>query len=71
MRYAMVLISLLVTITTSADDTSSVDSIVNAYYEVVSGPEGFIYDADRDASIHADGALITKVFPHGSFKDMI
>ncbi len=68
MRYAMVLISLLVTITTYADDTSSIGSIVNAYYEVVSGPEGFIYDADRDASIYADGALITKVFPDGRFQ---
>ena len=52
----------------NADDTSSIDNIVNAYYEVVSGPEGFIYDADRDANIHADGALITKVFPDGRFQ---
>ena len=43
------------TMTAYADDTSSIDSIVNAYYEVVSGPEGFIYDADRDTNIHADG----------------
>ena len=68
MRYVLVLISLLVTMTAYADDTSSIDSIVNAYYEVVSGPEGFIYDADRDTNIHADGALITKVFPDGRFQ---
>ena len=68
MRYAPLLISLLVTMTAYADDTSSIDSIVNAYYEVVSGPEGFIYDADRDTNIHADGALITKVFPDGRFQ---
>ena len=68
MRYALVFMSLLVTMTAYADDTSSIDSIVNAYYEVVSGPEGFIYDADRDTNIHADGALITKVFPDGSFQ---
>jgi len=68
MRYALLLISLLVTMTAYADDTSSIDSIVNAYYEIVSGPEGFIYDADRDANIHADGALITKVFPDGRFQ---
>ena len=68
MRYVLLLISLLVTMTAYADDTSSIDSIVNAYYEVVSGPEGFIYDADRDTNIHADGALITKVFPDGSFQ---
>ena len=68
MRYVLLLISLLVTMTTDADDTSSIDSIINAYYEVVSGPEGFIYDADRDTNIHADGALITKVFPDGRFQ---
>ena len=68
MRYALMLMSLLVTMTAYADDTSSIDSIVNAYYEVVSGPEGFIYDADRDANIHADDALITKVFPDGRFQ---
>ena len=68
MRYGLLLISLLVTMTAYADDTSSIDSIVNAYYEVVSGPEGFIYDADRDANIHADGALITKAFPDGRFQ---
>ena len=68
MRYVLLLISLLVTMTTYADDTSSIDSIINAYYEVVSGPEGFIYDADRDTTMHADGALITKVFPDGRFQ---
>ena len=68
MRYALLLTSLLVTMTAYADDTSSIDSIVNAYYEVVSGPEGFIYDVERDANIHADGALITKVFPDGRFQ---
>ena len=68
MRYVLLLMSWLVTMTAYADDTSSIDSIVNAYYEVVSGPEGFIYDADRDTNIHADGALITKVFPDGRFQ---
>ena len=58
MRYALLLISLLMTMTAYADDTSSIDSIVNAHYEVVSGPEGFIYDADRDTNIHADGCLL-------------
>ena len=68
MRYVLVLMSLLITIPSYADDTVSIDSIVNAYYEVVSGPEGFIYDADRDTNLHADGALITKVFPDGRFQ---
>jgi hypothetical protein len=64
----LVLINLLVSMPGYADDTSSIDNIVNAYYEVVSGPEGFIYDSDRDTNIHANGALITKVFPDGRFQ---
>ena len=68
MLYALVLISFLMMMPAYADDTASIDSIVNAYYEVVSGPEGFIYDAERDTNIHADDALITKVFPDGRFQ---
>ena len=68
MRSVLMLISLLVSMQSYADDTSSIDNIVNAYYEIVSGPEGFIYDGDRDTNIHANGALITKVFPDGSFQ---
>ena len=68
MRFVLVLMSVLITSPSYADDTMSIDNIVNAYYEVVSGPEGFIYDADRDTNIHASGALITKVFPDGRFQ---
>lgn len=68
MRYALLLTSLLMTIPSYADDTGSIDAIVSAYYDVVSGPEGFIYDADRDSKLHASGALITKFFPDGSFQ---
>ena len=49
----------------SADDTSSVDAIIDAYYEVISGPIGFIYDAERDENVHAPDALITKFFLDG------
>jgi len=51
-----------------ADDTASVDAIIDAYYEVISGPEGFVYDADRDANIHAKEALITKFSLDGSMQ---
>jgi len=35
---------------------------------VISGPKGHLYDAQRDASIHAEGALITKFFQDGRFQ---
>ena len=51
-----------------ADDTSSVDAIVDAYYDVVSGPVGFVYDAERDENIHTRDALITKFFLDGTIQ---
>ena len=49
-----------------ADDTASVDAIIDAYYEVISGPVGFVYDAERDENIHAPDAVITKFFLDGT-----
>ena len=49
-----------------ADDTASVDAIIDAYYEVISGPAGFVYDAERDENLHAPDALITKFFLDGT-----
>jgi hypothetical protein len=49
-----------------ADDTASVDAIIDAYYEVISGPVGFVYDAERDENIHASDARITKFFLDGT-----
>ena len=51
-----------------ADDTASIDAIIEAYYDVISGPEGFIYDADRDTNIHTKEALITKFSLDGSMQ---
>ena len=51
-----------------ADDTASIDAIIDAYYDVISGPEGFVYDADRDANIHVKEALITKFSLDGSMQ---
>lgn len=45
-----------------ADDTASVDAIIDASYEVISGPVGFVYDAERDETIHTPDAAITKFF---------
>ena len=68
MRYVLLLLSILIAMPSYAGDTESIDDIVNAYYDVVSGPEGFVYDEDRDTKMHADGALITKFFPDGMFQ---
>ncbi len=46
-------------------DVESVDAIVDAYYDVISGPTGYTYDADRDASLHAPDALITRLSAKG------
>ncbi len=46
-------------------DVESVDATVNAYYDVISGPAGYAYDAERDASLHAPGALITRLTAKG------
>lgn len=44
----------------SADpaDVGTLDDIIRAYYEVVSGPAGEAADRDRDFSLHVDGALV-------------
>lgn len=49
-----------------ADDTASVDAIIDAYYDVISGPVGFVYDSERDKNIHARDAQITKYFLDGT-----
>jgi hypothetical protein len=41
------------------DDVSSIDGIIRAYYEIVSGPEGEAPDAARDRSIHHPDAWVS------------
>ena len=41
-----------------AEDVSSIDGIINAFYEVVSGPAGEPADIERDRSIHHPGAWV-------------
>lgn len=40
------------------EDVKTVDGIINAYYEIVSGPAGSIPDWDRDLAIHIPDAQV-------------
>ena len=69
---ALIFLALLVfPVKTRADDyplqsdVSSIDAIVNAYYNVISGPEGHNYNAERDRSLHAPQAIITRTSADG------
>ena len=42
----------------SPDDVASIDGIIRAYYEVVSGPAGATSDVARDRSLHHPGAWV-------------
>ena len=46
-------------------DVESVDAIIDAYYDVISGPAGHEYDAERDAALHAPLAIITRLSAAG------
>jgi len=59
-RASFILSLTALSFSTVADDTASVDAIIDAYYEVISGPVGFVYDAERDENIHTPDAAITK-----------
>ncbi len=41
------------------DDVASIDGILRAYYEVVSGPAGGVTDAARDRSLHHPQAWVS------------
>lgn len=40
-------------------DVATIDGIINAYYEVVSGPAGEVVDASRDRSLHHPSAWVS------------
>ena len=40
------------------EDVSSIDGIIRAYYEVVSGPGGEVADVERDRSLHHPKAWV-------------
>ena len=68
----LISILLLLSINSFADDTnedvSTIDGIMNAYYEVVSGPKGFIFDFETDRLIHAPNAIITRFNENNDFQ---
>lgn len=39
-------------------DVSTLDGIIRAYYEVVSGPAGGVPDRERDRTLHLPGAVV-------------
>ena len=65
-RASFILSLTALSFSTVADDTASVDAIIDAYYEVISGPVGFVYDAERDENIHTPDAVITKFLLDGT-----
>lgn len=44
--------------TANLEDISTIDGIINAYYEVVSGPAGQPRDWARDSTLHLPGAQV-------------
>ena len=41
------------------DDVSSIDAIIEAYYDVISGPAGEMVDVERDRSLHHPEAWVS------------
>lgn len=48
-------------------EAASIDAILDAFYDVVSGPAGFVYDAETDRALHALSAVITIFDQNGEF----
>ncbi len=48
-----------------ADDVKSVEAIINAYYDVVSGSSKDPWQFERDKHIHANNAVITRLNEDG------
>lgn len=46
-------------------DVASIDAIINAYYDVVSGPATAPWEFERDKFIHSPDALIVKIDTDG------
>jgi len=63
-RIAMTAALLLLPVATEAqeprpEDVSTIDGIIQAYYEVVSGPAGSVSDVERDRSLHHPDAWVS------------
>jgi hypothetical protein len=48
-----------------AEDVQSVDAIINAYYDVVSGSSSEPWEFERDKYIHSNNAVITRLDGNG------
>ncbi|TLP70148.1 hypothetical protein [Maribacter sp. ACAM166] len=48
-----------------AEDVKSVDAIINAYYDVVSGSSSEPWEFERDKYIHSKNAVITRLDENG------
>jgi len=48
-----------------AEDVKSVDAIINAYYDVVSGSGSEPWEFERDNYIHSENAVITRLDENG------
>lgn len=53
------------------DDVTTLDSIIKAYYKVVSGPAGEAPDFDRDSKLHHPNALISVASVNGDGKPQL
>jgi len=51
-----------------AKDVESIDAIINAYYDVVSGSSSEPWEFERDKYIHSENALITRIDENGKAK---
>ncbi|MBC2839713.1 hypothetical protein [Robiginitalea sp. SC105] len=49
-----------------AEDVQSIDAIINAYYDVVSGAGSDPWEFERDRFIHAENAVITRLDEEGN-----
>ncbi|MDG2377109.1 MAG: hypothetical protein P8M18_12255 [Woeseiaceae bacterium] len=71
LKSGVILFALLLLTTPSiADDANvqSIDAIIDAYYDVISGPKGHRYDAARDLYLHAPQAIITRTSEDGDLQ---
>jgi hypothetical protein len=48
-----------------AEDVKSIDAIINAYYDVVSGSSSDPWEFERDKFIHSERAVITRLDENG------
>ncbi|EAZ82001.1 hypothetical protein [Algoriphagus machipongonensis] len=48
-----------------AKDVKSIDAIINAYYDVVSGSSSEPWEFERDKYIHSENAVITRLDENG------